>query len=331
MSNSDLTSREKSILERYLARVNAVPKPELVPEESSQQKLITSIVNSGVFPFSVDDLVNSGKDDFYDESRNNPKVYAGLSETAYVGVPVSLEKCLSWVQLRNGVVATMPYLVAGLSVAKSDNYLRQRWHTACSEELVGIDTVGIVNRGKPVVIVQHGNLILTPDRIRTAYNTGLTKQNAAILHPQQEIDTILRGTHPVTGGSINLYTVDDIKKGKVKSPFGYYAVVLDFETAKDTLSNYQDKKTFLKNELVIARAGTLDYLEKYFDNIQSENTVGNWHRFNEIDPKQAQGRVLFVTNNNNGLSGNFDLNYYARFVGVAPEAQDKKSRRDARK
>ena len=74
------------------------------------------------------------------------------------------------------------------------------------------------------------------------------------------------------------------------------------------------------NDLVLARAGTLEYIEPYFDTIQSGNTVGNWHRFGKIDPRVSQGRVLFVYDGNNGLHGNFNLDNDARFVGVQKNA-----------
>ena len=285
MSNAELSQREKSILERYLARMSAVPTPPPNPEPNPQPDLALSRL-SGDFPFTVDDLLLSGNDDFYDESKNVGQKYKGIPADVYVGVPVSLEKCLQWTGNNNGVVATMPYLIAGLSKAKTENYLRQRFHTACSEEFSGIDTEGIYSKGKPIVVVQHGIEVLIPDRIRKAYSEGLTPHNGAKLTPD-EWKKVLTAKSPI-------YTVEDVKKGKVKNPCGSYRVVLGFDKAKATTSNYQDKNTFTNNELVIARVGTLEHLEKYFDNVQSGDTVGNWHRFGEIDPKVPQGRVLFV-------------------------------------
>ena len=257
---------------------------------------------------TVDDLVLRGNDDFYCNDKNVGQKYKGIPADSYVGVPVSLEKCLSWAGDNNGIVATLPYLIAGLSVAQADNYLRQRWHTAYSEEFSGVDTEGVYSKGKPIVIVQHVIQTLLPDRIRKAYSEGLIVQNGAKLSPE-EWKNVLNANNPI-------YTVEDVKKGKVKNPFGNYRVVLDFETAKATSLGYQDKNTFTNNKLVIARAGTLDHLEAYFDNIQSGNTVGNWHKFGEMDPRLSQGRVMFVNYNNNGLVGDIELDGNARFVGV---------------
>src|SRR3989344_6877545 len=260
------------------------------------------------FKFTVDDLVLRGNDDFYCGEKNVGQKYKGIPENAFVGVPVSLEKCLAWAVSNNGIVATLPYLIAGLSVAQPNNYLRQRWHTAFSEEFSGVDSEGVYKKGKPIVIVQHGIKLLLPDRIRKAYHEGLTPQNGAELSPE-EWKGVLKANTPI-------YTVQDVREGKVKNPFENYRIVLGFDKAKATSSGYQDKNTFTNNDLVLARAGTLEYIEPYFDTIQSGNTVGNWHRFGKIDPRVSQGRVLFVYDGNNGLHGNFNLDNDARFVGV---------------
>src|SRR3989338_8329291 len=225
------------------------------------------------FKFTVDDLVLRGNNDFYCDDKNVGQKYKGIAENAYVGVPVSLEKCLAWTSKNNGVVATMPLLIAGLSKAKPNNYLRQRFHTAYSEEFSGIDTEGVYSKGKPIVVVQHGIKLLLPDRIRKAYHEGLTTHNGAKLTPD-EWKNVLNANTP-------LYTVQDVKKGKVKNPFENYRIVLGFDKAKATISGYQDKNTFTNNDLVLARAGTLEYLEAYFDNIKSNNKVGNWYMFGE--------------------------------------------------
>ncbi len=283
---------------------------------------INELIEIPVFP-TVEDLLNFGNDDFYDESRNTGRKYAGISENAYVGVPESLEKCLSWVKLRNGVVASMPYLIGGLSKVQSNHWLRWRWHTCYSEENVGIDKNGkFANKGKPVIVVVHCGGILTPERIRKAYNEGLTPQKAARFE-DSEFSDLLEGKLP-SGEKIQLYTVDDVKNGRIPEPFGRYAVVItDFEKAKATINGYQDKTNFMSNDLVIARAGTLEYLDAYFENIKSDKEkVGNWHKFSEVDPEVSQGRLSFVgVSCGSSLCGSGGICSNGRFVVVAPEAR----------
>src|SRR3989344_7187897 len=294
-------------------RLNKLAENPSVSETNSEGRTNNSRVVSQTFPFTVDDLVLRGNDDFYCDDKNVGQRYKGIPADAYVGVSVSLEKALEWAGKNTGIVATVPLLIAGLSVAQADNYLRQRWHNAYSEEVSGIDTEGVYSKGKPIVIVQHGIKLLLPDRIRKAFHEGLTAQNGAKLTPE-EWKKVLQAKSP-------LYTVQDVRKGKVENPFGNYRIVLGFEEAKATSSGYQDKNTFTNNDLVLARAGTIDYLNNYFENIKhNDGTVGCWHRFTKIDLRVAQGRVLFVNFNGGGLDGSNSLNDDARFVGVQKNA-----------
>ena len=77
----------------------------------------------------------------------------------------------------------------------------------------------------------------------------------------------------------------------------------------------------MENPLVIARAGTLEHIEAYFEKAKHKNgTLGNWHRFGEIDFRQPQGRLLFVNDTYYGIYGYNYLDNNGSFVGVAPEA-----------
>src|SRR3989344_6668200 len=135
-------------------RLNKLAENPSVSGTNSEGRTNNSRVVSQTFPFTVEDLLNRGNDDFYCDDQNVGQQYEGIPADAYVGVPVSLERALEWAGDNNGIVATMPYLIAGLSVAKVDNYLRQRRHTAYSEEFSGIDTEGVYSKGKPIVVVQ---------------------------------------------------------------------------------------------------------------------------------------------------------------------------------
>ncbi len=251
---------------------------------------------------SIEALVNHGKE-FYD--RNMPNA---LRQAQDYATP-------------DGVVASMPYNIAGKALADKSNYLWQHWFTTLTEENVGIDKKGFfVSKGKPVVITLHGGGILTPDRIQQAYDEGLTGQSAAKF-TEKEIDDLLDGILP-NGERIELYSTDDVKNAKIPYPFGKYGVVTDFETAKATTSGYHRKNAFLENPLVIARAGTLEHLESYYEKAKSsEGNLANYHPFKRINPTQSQGRLLFLSSDYDGLYGNNSLLNSGRFVGVAPEAR----------
>ena len=74
----------------------------------------------------------------------------------------------------------------------------------------------------------------------------------------------------------------------------------------------------MNNELVIARVGTLEYLDAYFEKAQhpSNHTLGNWHQFGEIDFHQPHRRLLFLNDYYFGLLGIISLYIIGRFVGV---------------
>ena len=234
-------------------------------------------------------------------------------------LPNALEKVRNYA-LSRGITASMPYLIAGKAKSTKKNYLWKDWFTALSEENIGVDRDGIfVQAGKPVVITVHGGGILTPDRIRQAYRKGLTGQSAA-KYTDEEFENLLKGILP-DGNKIEIYSIDDVRGKKIPNPFGRYGVFLNFESAKATVSGYLRSDDFMASPLVISRAGTLEYLSAYFNKAKADDgTVGCWHRLNEIDFHQPQGRLLFLYAGYDGLDGDYGLDDDGRFVGVAPEA-----------
>jgi hypothetical protein len=262
------------------------------------------------FP-SIDELLNNHRE-FHSDKQESGK---------YVGVVLALEEAEISIDSDGIVIATMPYHIAGKAKADKSHYLWSKWFTTLTEEDAGIDTDGrLVSAGEPVLVTLHGRGLLRSPRIRTAYSEGLTPQNAARF-TAEEFDNLLSGVLP-TGESIELYTVDDVKNGRIVDPFGNYAVWMPASDAKSRPSGRHSKSDFMSNELVIARAGTMEHLEAYFEKAKGNgSTVGNRHRLNEIDFSVPQGRLLFLYDNNDGLIGNGNLNSIGRFVGVAPEAR----------
>ena len=103
-----------------------------------------------------------------------------------------------------------------------------------------------------IVIAVHGGGILTPERIETAYERKLTKQYAAHL-AESEINALLAG-NLAHGTQIPIYSFADFKAG-IKDKPRQYAVVMDFDTAKNAASGYLEVETLRDNPLVIVRAG----------------------------------------------------------------------------
>ncbi|MBS3066182.1 hypothetical protein J4229_04010, partial [Candidatus Pacearchaeota archaeon] len=62
-------------------------------------------------------------------------------------------------------------------------------------------------------------------------------------------------------------------------------------------------------------------LEAYSEKAKSGEDIGNWHVYGgDRDPSVPQGRLLFLGSDCCGLNGGISLEFYGRFVGVAPEA-----------
>lgn len=228
-------------------------------------------------------------------------------------LPAALEQALAH---GNGmVVATLPELIAAkIQVDKDDHPFWQDWYTTLTEENVGIDEDGLFGaKDKPVLITLHGGGLLLPERIRKAYEDGLTDQHAAIYTPE-EFYSMLKGELP--SGSIPLYHFDDFKiKGELPRQYG---VVMDLEMAKATNSGYHQRDAFIANPLVIARSGGEEHVEAYYEKAKhSDGDLGNWHLFDKIDPNTPQGRLLCF-GDYDGLDGGL-LDFGGRFIGVAPE------------
>ncbi|MEM4259908.1 MAG: hypothetical protein QXG00_01600 [Candidatus Woesearchaeota archaeon] len=279
--------------------VDPTPTPQPVQQRTRSIEAIEALINYG--------------QEFYSDERDERGGRVGLA----VAMQEAYDKMGS-----DGIIATLPYLIAGKAHADKTSYLWKKFFfTGLSEENVGIDKKGIlVRRGNGIVVIVHGGGILTPDRIKQAYRKrkGFTSQKTAKF-TDDEFNNLLRGSLP-SGESINLYTVDDVVKGNIPDPFGRYAVWMPVEKAIRTKSGCYDKKGFMNNPLVIARAGTLEYIEKYFDREKSLGEyVGCHHMFDRTGFRQPQGLFLYVSQTSVGLC-DCSLDASARFVGVAPKA-----------
>jgi len=324
----EISSREDKFALEIIKREESLTKykQEQVVFLSTVKTLQKEENASGLYTLLFPDLAQSTQSHFtIEDIINNSKFF--YADTIADALRQAKEQVGEY-----GTIASMPYIIAGKAAASKDNKLWKNWLTALSCEFVGTDKKGkYAKQGESIVITSH-NCGFSADRIQEAYNTkayntkgGMTDQHTVIL-TQDEFDAILKGTFPDGTKNIQLYNLDDINKGKIPEPlFGQYAVYLPFEQAKKTKSDYHQKKEFLNNPLVLVRAGTPDHLESYFDKAKhpSKHHVGNWHKFNQIDPTQPQGLVLFVGSDYSGLNSDIDLSDDARFVGVEHRAAKK--------
>ncbi|MFA6073161.1 MAG: hypothetical protein WC758_03545 [Candidatus Woesearchaeota archaeon] len=256
---------------------------------------------------NIDDILN-GKTFFSEEKDENGK---------YIGLPIALSQVLEYAT-SDGYVATMPELIVAKIKADKSHDFWQKWYSVHTEENIGIDKKGkFYSKDEPVLVVVNGGGILTPDRINQAYTEGLIGNSAK--YTDKEFDDLLDGKLP-DNTSIQLYRFEEIKKGITSLPHRF-GVVMPYSMAKGTSSGYHKKDGFTTNPLVIARAGGIENLESYYNLAKhSDGDLGNYHPFSGRDASTPQGRLLYLDDSYDGLSGYDSLINNGRFVGVAPEA-----------
>mgnify|MGYP001197462400 CR=1 FL=1 len=222
----------------------------------------------------------------------------------------------------NPIIATMPELITAKLKADENHDFWQEWYSVHTEENIGIDKVGrFYTRNEPVLVIVNGGGILTPNRIKQAYDEELI--NGSAKYTDKEFDDLLDGKLP-DGTPIQLYKFEDIKNGVSSLPHRS-GIVMPYSMAQNTESGYHQKKPFLENPLVIARAGGLENLEAYYEKAKhSDGDLGCYHPFDGRDASTPQGRVLFLNNYYSGLDCYNYLVNFGRFVVVAPEAHDAK-------
>ncbi len=243
----------------------------------------------------------------------------------------------------DGFVASMPQLLHARVNAAYDNIIWNTWFTAHSEE-----NVVTTSQGNHVAVTVHGGGIFAlPERFERSlradlsrYNSeGLTGQYAAKV-TEREARDLLNGMLP-DGTQIPVYPFAEFKRGVADLPMRY-AVVLDFEFAKNGKSGYESFDVLQDDPNMIIRAGGVEPLAAYLDKARDRHNtelMGNSHAHAWIDPKQPQARIRMLggnkggvgsEGNDQGLGWGYDSDYgmgtswpngLARYVAVAPRGE----------
>ena len=219
-------------------------------------------------------------------------------------LPAALQRALEYAG-DDGFVASMPQLLHARTNAAYDNIIWNTWFTSNSEE-----SVVTTPRGQRVLVMVHGGgIFASPERFRKLYHsnvsrhceTGFTGLFAGKI-VEREVHDLLHGRLP-DGSEIPIFSFDELKQGVTDLP-RRYAVVMDFETAKNSKSGYETFDDLRVDPLMIVRAGGVEPLAAYLDKVgDRHNTavMGNWHPFKDIDPLQPQTRVPFLAGNKGGV------------------------------
>lgn len=182
-----------------------------------------------------------------------------------------------------GIVLSMPDFIQAILHLDDDHFLwKQSWISTLSEEHIGIDEDGIfVEKGKAVLVVVHGGGILTPERIEMAKDDGLINSSSAKLN-HSEFYNLLKG-HVASGNKIPLYNFNEFLE--VCSLPRNHGIVVDFEDVRNDNGGHLLKGEFMTDKGIIARVGSLEYLEDFFEKAKNRsNMVANWPNYRKIDP-----------------------------------------------
>ena len=224
-------------------------------------------------------------------------------------LPDALRRALEYAG-DDGFVASMPQLLHARANAPYDNEIWNIRSFASNSE----ENVVRTRRGKHVVVAVHGGgIFASPERFRTLYHAstsrfselGFTGLFGARIS-ETEAQGLLDGKLP-DGKEIPVFSFGEFENGISDLP-RRYAVVLDFEIAKNSNNGNAPFDDLKDDPLMIVRAGGVETAAAYLDRTRDRRTsavTGSWHCLNDIDPDQPQTRVLFLGGNEGGATSEF--------------------------
>jgi len=272
------------------------------------------------------------------DNTSNTRMVAAIFFESYA--TLALRRALRYAG-GDGFVASMPQLLHARVNAPYDNIIWNTWFTANSEE-----SVVTTPQGNHVVVAVHGGgLFASPERLERSLRADLSRTNSEGLTGQyaakisdDEVRGLLKGQLP-NGLEFPVFPFAEFRRGISDLP-RRYAVVLDYDLARQSKSGYESFDVLKDDPNMIVRAGGVEPLVAYLDKARNRNNtklMGHWHSYNRIDPAQAQTRIpeLGGTRGGTGSEGEdqdlgrgLDVDYgitgggamadLARYVAVAP-------------
>lgn len=275
-----------------------------------------------VFP-AASSVVNDESDRMRMEA---PKVDDIRMEAAAIFesyLPDALRRALEYAG-DDGFVASMPQLLCARTNAPYDNEIWNIHSFASNSE----ESVVRTRQGRHLVVAVHGGgIFASPERFRTLYHAstsrfselGFTGLFGARIR-ETEAQSLLNGKLP-DGNEIPVFSFGEFRNGISDLP-RRYAVVLDFEMAKNSNNGNADFDELKDDPLMIVRAGGAEAAATYLDRARdrkSSAVMGSWHCLNDVNPDQPQTRVLFLAGNEGGATTEFrrDLSDKERgYIGI---------------
>ena len=211
----------------------------------------------------------------------------------------------------DGYVASMPQLLRARVNADYNNEIWNTWFNPNSEENLLTTPQG----NRVVVTVHGGGIFASPDRFEKLFRASTDRHSEfgftglfAGKITEREAQDLLAG-HLPDGTDIPVFPFDELKKGVADLP-RRYAVVLDFEAAKECKCGYEAFEDLKDDPLMITRAGGVDAASAYLDKARERHDttkMGSWHPFEYVDtPDQHQTRVPNLAGNKGGVGSEED-------------------------
>lgn len=206
----------------------------------------------------------------------------------------------------DGYVASLPQLLHARTGASYDNIIWNTWFNSNTEESLVTTPQG----SRVIVTIHGGGIFATPERYEELLRAstdrfsevGFTGLFAGKI-TDDEVRGILNGKLS-DGIEFPVFSLEEFSRGIDDLPHRY-AVVMDFEIAKNCRCGYENFEDLKNDPLVIIRAGGVDAAAAYLDKARDRHNttkMGSWHPFNIIDtPDQAQTRAPNLSGNKDGL------------------------------
>ncbi len=213
---------------------------------------------------------------FLDDVINNLKLFTRKNEGDGRNFRNSLRSALNY-SSKKGYVLSAPEIIFLKTFTPYDIFW-DNFFTAFSEEIVWKDNGTFYEEGTPIVVVTHGTGLFLNNKFSNYKSEDFT-YNGFFRYSEEDFYSLLEGQ--VDGKKIPLYSIDVFKKGIIYLP-REYGVVMPLESAINSPMSFYDKNVFVKDPLVIARAGNPFYLSLLYDKASKfDDEVKNNHRYTE--------------------------------------------------
>jgi len=182
----------------------------------------------------------------------------------------------------DGFVASMPQLLHARANAPYDNEIWNSRSFASNSE----ENVVRTRQGNHVVVAIHGGgIFASPERFKKLYHASVNRSSElgftglfGAKISEGEAQSVVDGKL-FDGSEIPVFPYNEFKQGVADLP-RRYAVVLDFETAKNSKSGKETFDDLKDDPLMIVRAGGVEAAAAYLDKARDRNesaVMGNWH------------------------------------------------------